>query len=137
MCLDALDRAMAAPKEWPITTTEPGEVLSITSSSHAPYQDKRPRLRFRSPELSPGCPGTSNSDTRWPAATRAVARGSEAAALKLVPGTNTTVVPPAPADTTWVCAPPAPTTVRSCGTSHPSSCSWHQRRMSSRPAALR
>ncbi|AKL64327.1 hypothetical protein M444_01480 [Streptomyces sp. Mg1] len=68
---------------------------------------------------------------------KAVARGRDAAALKFVPGTKTTVVGPVPAVTRWVCAPLAVTMVRSFGTGHLSRRSVHQWRMCSRPAVLR
>lgn len=134
---DGLDRAMAAPNEWPITTAGPVTTASSTSLSQAPYQDRRPPERPRASSLSPGCPGTSGRTTRCPASTSAEARGRDAEALKFVPATKTTVTGPDPAVTTWVRAPWAVSVVRSCGTCHASSRSVHQRRTCSRPAVLR
>ncbi|WAX77426.1 hypothetical protein [Streptomyces sp. KMM 9044] len=66
-----------------------------------------------------------------------MASGRDVAALKLVPGTNATVVAPDPARTTWVRVPWVVTVLRSCGTGHASRRARHQRRMNSLPAVLR
>lgn len=68
---DGQDRAMAAPKECPTTTTGPvTAAASRTSLSQVPDHDRRPPEIPRSSELRPVCPGTSGRTSRWPAATR-------------------------------------------------------------------
>jgi hypothetical protein len=127
------DSAIAAPNELPTTTAPLISACSRTWASMSPYQD-RSGDRGRSPLPRPGWPGMSTTTVgqRLP---RTSATGRQVAALKLVPGTNTTAGRPAPMNVRCAVAPLTATVSRRCGWVHASSRARHQWAMIRRPAS--